>query len=133
MPKLSKIRIVGVHYDKMKNRHANTYLELSKDNNAKHTLFTLPNGCGKGVMIQLISQILMPETNWGKNNGNRVLDMFYNENKEFIPYPFHLVLEWELDTNPKKWLIVGLCVSAERKYSKEAPGTASLRYFSDMT
>jgi len=132
MAKISRMRIVGAHYDQMKNKHGDTYMELSKDQDAKHTLLTLANGCGKGVMIQLISQLLLPETNWGKNNGNRVLDMFYDDKKEFHSYPMHVVLEWELDVEPKKWLITGLCITAEGNYSEEDDEVAKLQYFSYM-
>jgi hypothetical protein len=130
MAKISRIRIVGAHYDQMKNKHGDTYIELSKDQEAKHTLLTLANGCGKGVMIQLISQLLLPETNWGKNNGNRVLDMFYDDKKEFHSYPIHVVLEWALDVKPKKWLVTGLCLTAEGNYSEEDDEAAKLQYFS---
>src|SRR6056297_34162 len=130
MAKISRIRIVDAHYDQMKNKHGDTYIELSKDQDAKHTLLTLANGCGKGVMIQLISQLLLPETNWGKNNGNRILDMFYDDKKEFHSYPIHVVLEWALDVKPKKWLVTGLCLTAEGNYSEEDDEVAKLQYFS---
>jgi len=132
MAKISRIRIVGAHYDQMKNKHGDTYIELSKDQEAKHTLMTLANGCGKGVMIQLMSQLLLPETNWGKNNGNRILDMFYDDKKEFHSYPVHVVLEWALDVKPQKWLVTGLCLTAEGNYSEEDDEVAKLQYFSYM-
>ena len=130
MAKISRIRIVGAHYDQMKNKHGDTYMELTKDQEAEHTILTLANGCGKGVMIQLIAQLLLPETHWGKNNGNRVLDMFYDDKKEFHSYPIHVVLEWQLDVQPRKWLVTGLCLTAEGNYSEEDDETAKLQYFS---
>ena len=130
MPKLSKFRIINAHYAQMKNKHANTLIDLSKDNEAHHSLLTLENGCGKGVMNQLISQLLLPETNWGENNGNRILDMFYNDKKEFHSYPMHIILEWQLDSKKPSWLITGMCITAEGRYSEEDEESVRLKYFS---
>ena len=133
MPKLSKFRIINAHYAQMKNKHANTLIDLSKDNEAHHSLLTLENGCGKGVMNQLLSQLLLPETNWGENNGNRILDMFYNDKKEFHSYPMHIILEWQLDSKKPSWLITGMCITAEGKYSEEDEESVRLKYFSYIT
>ncbi len=128
MPKLSKIRIVGAHYDKCRKRHRNTIIDLNKNNVPEHTLFTLENGCGKGVMLQLISQLLLPNESWGKNNGNTILKMFYKDNKNLLNYTFHVALEFDIEDNNEN-IIVGAAFTVERKYDEENEETAKLNYF----
>lgn len=54
MPKLSKIRLTGCRYDALKKEHENSIFDLTKNEKPDHALFTLCNGGGKGVMMQLI-------------------------------------------------------------------------------
>ncbi|WP_416198647.1 MAG: Chromosome segregation ATPase [Sporanaerobacter sp.] len=115
MPRISKIRLVGCKYDGFKKEHENSIFDLTKDGSPDHTLFTLKNGGGKGVMMQLIFQIMLPETRWGKNNGNKISSMFYDQKGRLNPYTFHVLLEWKLDTNREKYLITGICMKAYRK------------------
>ena len=130
MPKLSKIRLTGCRYDGLKKEHENSIFDLTKNEKPDHTLFTLCNGGGKGVMMQLIFQLLLPETRWGKNNGNKVISMFYDQRNNLNPFTFHVVLEWILDTVPEKRLITGIAVKAVLKNSLgEEEGKAGLSYF----
>lgn len=115
MPRLSKIRLTGCKYEGFKKQHENSIFDLTKDEDADHTLFTLYNGGGKGVMMQLIFQILLPGTKWGKNDGNKVISMFYDQRNNLNPYTFHVALEWILDTVPEKRLITGISMKATRK------------------
>lgn len=112
MPKLSKIRLTGCKYDGLKKEHENSIFDLTKNNKADHCLFTLCNGGGKGVMMQLIFQLLLPGTRWGKNNGNKVISMFYDQRNNLHPFTFHVALEWILDTVPEKRLITGIAVKS---------------------
>jgi hypothetical protein len=111
MPRISKIRIVGVRYENFKKCHENTIFDLTKEGDADHTLLTLNNGSGKGVIMQLMSQIGLPNTRWGRNDGNKITGMFLDRNNQFAPYSFHVIIEWQLDTVPEKWLITGMCVT----------------------
>lgn len=132
MPKISKIRLVGCKYDGFKKCHENSIYDLTRNGEPDHTLFTLKNGGGKGVMMQLIFQIMLPETRWGKNNGNKVISMFYDHKNRLIPYTFHVLLEWKLDTVPEKWLITGICMKAyKRNFIKndEEEEKVGLNYF----
>lgn len=112
MPKLSKIRLTGCKYDGLRKEHENAVFDLTKGEMPDHTLFTLKNGGGKGVMMQLIFQLLLPETKWGKNNGNQVISMFYDTRKSLHPFTFHVALEWVLDTIPEKRLITGIAMKS---------------------
>lgn len=130
MPRLSKIRFTGCKYDGFKKEHENSIFDLTKDNKAVHSLFTLCNGGGKGVMMQLIFQLLLPETRWGKTNGNKVISMFFDQRNNLHPFTFHVVLEWALDTVPAKRLITGIAVKAIMKNTgSEEEDKAGLSYF----
>lgn len=115
MPRLSKIRLTGCRYEGLQKEHENSIFDLSKNNKADHSLFTLCNGGGKGVMMQLIFQILLPNTRWGKNNGNKVISMFYDQRNNLHPFTFHVALEWILDTVPEKRLITGISIKGIMK------------------
>ncbi|MFW6273948.1 MAG: hypothetical protein ACOC17_03470, partial [Halanaerobium sp.] len=126
MPRLSKIRITGNKYDGFQKQHRNSIFDLEAD----HSLFTLQNGSGKGVMLQLISQLLIPGTAWGKRNGNKLEGMFYDRYQVFQPYTFHVVLEWRLDGGEDKKLLTGICVSAHKQQSTtDQEGKVGLKYF----
>ncbi|MBM7614033.1 coiled-coil domain-containing protein [Alkaliphilus hydrothermalis] len=130
MPKLSKIRLTGCKYEGMKKEHENSIFDLTKGGQPDHTLFTLFNGGGKGVMMQLIFQILLPETKWGKNHGNKVISMFYDQRNNLHPFTFHVVLEWVLDAVPERRLITGIAVKAIIKNtSGEEEEKTGLSYF----
>lgn len=126
MPRLSKIRITGNKYDGFQKQHRNSIFDLEAD----HTLFTLQNGSGKGVMLQLLSQLMLPGTAWGKRNGNKLEGMFYDRYQVFQPYTFHVVLEWRLDGEEDKKLLAGICVSAHKQQStNDQAGKVGLKYF----
>ncbi|WP_234121272.1 hypothetical protein [Clostridium hydrogenum] len=133
MPRLTKIRIVGNKYDNFKKCHDNSIFDLTKLGEPDHTLFTLNNGSGKGVIMQLISQIMLPNTRWGKNDGNKLSGMFLNKSNQFKPYTFHVLLEWKLDTVPDRWLITGICITAikklDNKDEEKEEEKIGIRYF----
>lgn len=115
MPRISKIRLTGCKYDGLRKEHEDSIYDLTRDGNPDHTLFTLCNGGGKGVMMQLIFQLLLPTTRWGKNDGNKIISMFYDQRNNLHPFTFHVVLEWVLDTIPEKRLITGIAIKAIMK------------------
>jgi len=131
MPRLNLIRISGNKYDGFKKRHKNSLFSLAPDKKGDHSLFTLQNGSGKGVMIQLISQILLPGTAWGKNKGNKLEGMFYDRYNSFRPYTFHVGLELDLDSDEEdKKLLAAICVSALKKEgTDEDDDKVGLKYF----
>lgn len=130
MPKISKVRITGVRYDNFRKGYEDTIIDLTRNDEPDHTLITLVNQGGKGVLLQLLSQITMPDTRWGKESGNRIISMFYDQNRNFRPYTFHIIIEWKLDTAPEKWLLTGICVTAvKRNISDEIEEKAGLNYF----
>lgn len=132
MPRITRIRIVGCKYDGFRKYHEDSLYNLTRDGEPDHTLFTLKNQGGKGVFMQLLSQIAIPETKWGKQGGNKLTGMFYDHKNRFRPYTFHIIIEWKLDTTPEKWLLTGMCITAvKRNYSdeEETEERAGLNYF----
>lgn len=130
MPRLSKIRICGSKYEGFNKRHENSIFDLSPGNKGDHSLFTLKNGNGKGVILQLIFQLMLPGISWGSNNGNKLEGMFYDRYNVFKPYTFHVGLEWDLDGLDNKKLLSGICVSARwQKDTEDSDGKVGLKYF----
>ncbi len=132
MPRLSKIRIVGCKYDKFRKKHEDSLFDLTRDKEPDHALLTLKNQGGKGVLMQLISQIAIPETKWGKRNGNKLISMFYDQRGILNNYTFHVLLEWKLDETPEKWLITGMCITSVKRNTgsdDEVEENAGLNYF----
>ncbi|WEG11164.1 hypothetical protein PU629_13400 [Pullulanibacillus sp. KACC 23026] len=119
MPRIEKVRISGLRYDKMKKRYDNLTFDFTNEAEPQHTLLTLVNGGGKGMLLQMLFQLVMPLTTWGKNGENHIDALFYNDKQQFIPYTFHVALEWRLDTDPCEWLTTGICVTAQKKYGQE--------------
>ncbi len=117
MPRIEKIRLVGIRYDSMRKHYTDTTLDFMNGVEPAHTLLTLMNGGGKGLLLQMIFQLLSPLTKWGAKSENRIEALFYNERKQFQPYTFHIAIEWRLDTDPVKWLTTGIAVSAREKAS----------------
>ena len=130
MPKINKVRITGVRYDNFRKGYEDTIIDFTRNDEPDHTLITLVNQGGKGVLMQLLSQITMPDTRWGKESGNRIISMFYDRYRNFKPYTFHIIIEWKLDTIPEKWLLTGICVTAvKRNSTDELEEKTGLNYF----
>lgn len=115
MPRIEKIRLTGIKYDGMRKQYEDTILDFINESDPQHTLLALMNGGGKGLLLQMLFQLLLPLTKWGPKSENRVEALFYNDQKKFIPYTFHVVMEWRLDTDPVKWLTTGIAVTAQEK------------------
>lgn len=129
MPKLSKIRLTGCKYEGLRKEHENSIFDLTKDGNPDHALFTLVNGGGKGVMMQFIFQLLLPETRWGKNNGNKIISTFYDQRGNPHYFTSHVVLEWVLDTIPERRLLTGITMKPVVKNVNIDEEQTGLYYF----
>lgn len=97
MPRIERIRIVGLKYEKMLKKYDDMLLDLCNEEGPANTLITLMNGGGKGVLLQSIFQLLIPKAAWGKDNENQVEAFFHNHKKQLKPYTFHVAIEWRLD------------------------------------
>ncbi|MGM0877375.1 MAG: hypothetical protein ACQEWV_22235 [Bacillota bacterium] len=117
MPKIHRIRIVGLKYDGMQKQYKNITFNFHNDETSTNGLISMMNGGGKGVFLQTIFQILKPGTSWGKQNNRYYQQFFFNNKEQFIPYTFHVVIQWELDGGDRRHLITGGMFSAEQRIS----------------
>ena len=117
MPKIHRIRIVGLKYDGMQKQYKDTTFNFHNGETSTNGLIAMMNGGGKGVFLQTIFQILKPGTSWGKQNNRYYQQYFFNQKEQFIPYTFHVVIQWELDGADHRHLITGGMFSAEQRIS----------------
>jgi hypothetical protein len=117
MPKIHRIRIVGLKYDGMQKQYKDTTFHFHNEMTSTNGLIAMMNGGGKGVFLQTIFQIIKPGTSWGKQNNRYYQQFFFNHKEQFIPYTFHVVMEWELDGADRRHLITGGMFSAEQRIS----------------
>ncbi|MED4226936.1 hypothetical protein [Neobacillus cucumis] len=117
MPKIHRIRIVGLKYDGMQKQYKDTTFNFHNDETSTNGLIAMMNGGGKGVFLQTIFQILKPGTSWGKQNNRYYQQFFFNNKEQFIPYTFHVLIQWELDGADRRHLVTGGMFSAEQRIS----------------
>ncbi|WNS45397.1 hypothetical protein [Paenibacillus sp. MMS20-IR301] len=114
MPRIERIRIAGLKYEKMLKKYEDMVLDLCNEEGPANTLITLMNGGGKGVLLQSIFQLLMPKAAWGKDNENQVEAFFHNHKKQLKPYTFHVAIEWRLDgTERIEYITTGIAMTAQ--------------------
>lgn len=114
MPRIERIRIAGLKYEKMLKKYEDMILDLCNEEGPANTLITLMNGGGKGVLLQSIFQLLMPKAAWGKDNENQVEAFFHNHKKQLKPYTFHVAIEWRLDgTERTEYITTGIAMTAQ--------------------
>ncbi|MBP2240938.1 uncharacterized protein YkuJ [Cytobacillus eiseniae] len=122
MPKINQIRIVGLKYDGMQKQYKDTTFHFHNESTSSNGLIAMMNGGGKGVFLQTIFQVIKPGTSWGKQNNRYYQQFFFNNKEQFIPYTFHVVIEWELDGADRRHLITGGMFSAEQRISMNDEG-----------
>ncbi|AIQ41488.1 hypothetical protein [Paenibacillus sp. FSL R5-0912] len=114
MPRIERIRISGLKYEKMLKKYEDMILDLCNEEGPSNTLITLMNGGGKGVLLQSIFQLLMPKAAWGKDNENQVEAFFHNHKKQLKPYTFHVAIEWRLDEPERtEYITTGIAMTAQ--------------------
>ncbi|MFB5196320.1 hypothetical protein ACE198_15530 [Neobacillus sp. KR4-4] len=122
MPKIHRIRIVGLKYDGMQKQYKDTTFNFHNDETSTNGLIAMMNGGGKGVFLQTIFQVLKPGTSWGKQNNRYYQQFFFNNKEQFIPYTFHVLIQWELDGADNRHLVTGGMFSAEQRISMNDEG-----------
>lgn len=103
MPKINRIRIANIQYDKkiIKDLLLNCY-------SGENVLVNLANGGGKSVLVQLLQQPLMPES----KIHNREVYSYLSPDQ-----PSYILIEWKLDNSPNNYLLTGVVMS--RLFSSE--------------
>lgn len=118
MPRWNRARITGLKYQNMKKQYEDLVFDFNNGEEAVNTLISLINGGGKGVLLQALFQLMKPGTSWGETENRLYQQFFFNEKEKFQAYTFHIVLEWELDGDEKRYLITGGAFTAERQATK---------------
>lgn len=120
MPRIERIRITGLKYEKMLKKYDDMILDLCNEEGPANTLITLMNGGGKGVLLQSIFQLLIPKTPWGKDSENQVEAFFHNHKKQLKPYTFHVAIEWHLDNNERnEYMTTGIAMTAHNSLDQQ--------------
>ncbi|USK51819.1 hypothetical protein LIT38_10400 [Bacillus sp. CMF12] len=125
MPKIHRIRIAGLKYDGMQKQYKDTTFNFHNEETSTNGLISMMNGGGKGVFLQTIFQILKPGTSWGKQNNRYYQQFFFSNKEQFIPYTFHVLIQWELDGADRRHLVTGGMFSAEQRISMNEEGGES--------
>ncbi len=86
MSKINAIRIVNLNYNNNSMKIDDEYFEL----NGENTLFSLMNGGGKTVLVQMIMAPFVRKTK--RNLGKRAFKDYFTTNK-----PTFILVEWQLD------------------------------------
>ncbi|MGI6554145.1 MAG: hypothetical protein ACOX2P_01815 [Bacillota bacterium] len=113
MPQINRIRITNIKYDNEKK-----YLpDITFEARGHDTLLILANGGGKSLLVQLILQVVLPNTRMEKR---KVEDLLISGN-----YTGHVAVEWILETSGehREFLCTGFC------FSKGQSSDRSLRYY----
>ncbi|MDD2432344.1 MAG: hypothetical protein PHX01_01375 [Clostridia bacterium] len=113
MPRLNRIRVTNIQYD-----HGKKQLpDLLFDVKSLDTLFILANGGGKSLLVQLILQVILPNSRMGKRKVEDLLQAGH--------YTGHIAVEWLLDSSGERrqFLCTGFCFSGGQ--NTERP----LRYY----
>ncbi|MFC3746873.1 hypothetical protein [Paenibacillus sp. GCM10012306] len=120
MPRIERIRITGLKYEKMLKKYDDMVLDLCNEEGPANTLITLMNGGGKGVLLQSIFQLLIPKTPWGKDSENQVEAFFHNHKKQLKPYTFHVAIEWRLDNSERnEYITTGIAMTAHNSLDQQ--------------
>ncbi|MDK2889111.1 MAG: hypothetical protein PWP72_1989, partial [Thermoanaerobacter sp.] len=113
MPRINRIRVTNIQYDNGK-KHLPDLLFEAK---GLDTLLILANGGGKSLLVQLILQVVIPNTKMGKR---KVEDLLLAGH-----YTGHVAVEWLLDSSGERrqFLCTGFCFSSGQNTDR------SIRYY----
>lgn len=102
MPRINRIRVTNIQYDNGK-KHLPDLLFEAK---GLDTLLILANGGGKSLLVQLLLQVVLPNTKMGKR---KVEDLLLAGH-----YTGHVTVEWLLDSSGERrqFLCTGFCFSS---------------------
>ncbi|HAX73752.1 MAG TPA: hypothetical protein DCY20_09550, partial [Firmicutes bacterium] len=86
MSRINRIRIVNLNY----NHHAIRIDDELFDLGREHTLFSLRNGGGKSVLVQMISSLFVRKRY--RDSNERPFASYFSSNQ-----PSFIMVEWALD------------------------------------
>ncbi|HYE10198.1 MAG TPA: hypothetical protein VEF53_08460 [Patescibacteria group bacterium] len=118
MPQINRIRIINFSYNNDKRHIIDEKFDFYKGENA---LWSLSNGGGKSVLVQLIMQPIIPMV---KLQGRNIRDFF----KKRKP-PTYVLIEWKLD-DMGGYLLTGICIASREVQVRESQDVEnSIKYY----
>ncbi|MCI8489428.1 MAG: hypothetical protein HFJ04_04135 [Lachnospiraceae bacterium] len=107
MSKINTVRLINLNYNNNAIRISDEIFRL----NGEHTLFSLRNGGGKSVLVQMITAPFVHKRY--QNAKNRPFASYFTTNK-----PTFILVEWKLDQGAG-YVLVGMMVRRSQEISEE--------------
>lgn len=111
----TKLWFLNIRYANDTISHKNTQFDfcvLNEETNLKteaaHGLITLENGDGKGLILQLFTNLFDPLVDW-KDGKNKMEHLFYNIKRKPIKYTGYVI--GEFDVGDDRRLMLGMAIS----------------------
>ncbi|WP_075618312.1 hypothetical protein [Paenisporosarcina indica] len=109
MTAINKYRVVGTRYKQQTRIYKDEVFQFSSDEGPKNAIITAKNTFGKGVLLQLLFQPMIPKTSWSRGK-NKVNHFFYASKGQFKPYTFYSCIDFHLDFG--RHLLVGVAMTS---------------------
>lgn len=110
MTAINKYRIVGPRYKQQTRIYQDETFYFSSDEGPQNVIITAKNTFGKGVLLQLLFQPMIPKTTWNRGK-NTVNHFFYAARGQFKPYTFFSCIDFHLDLG--RHLLVGVAMTSQ--------------------
>ena len=110
MTAINKYRVVGPRYKQQTRIYKDEVFHFSSDEGPQNAIITAKNTFGKGVLLQLLFQPIIPKTAWSRGK-NKVNHFFYAKNGQFKPYTFYSCIDFHLDLD--RHLLVGVAMTSQ--------------------
>jgi chromosome segregation ATPase len=110
MTAINKYRVVGTRYKQQTRIYKDEVFQFSSDEGPQNAIITAKNTFGKGVLLQLLFQPMIPKTSWSRGK-NKVNHFFYASKGQFKPYTFYSCIDFHLDLG--RHLLVGVAMTSQ--------------------
>lgn len=102
MPRIKSVRVINAQFNDAQGLYENFQMDLE----GHSTIYELPNGGGKTVLLLLLMQCVIPNTYLDKKKPFKFM-MAGGDDKRTT----HVIIEWELDdgVDNYKYLLTGFC------------------------
>ncbi|KUP04256.1 hypothetical protein Q75_15780 [Bacillus coahuilensis p1.1.43] len=110
MAAINKYRVVGTRYKQQTRVYKDEVFHFSSDEGPQNAIITAKNTFGKGVLLQLLFQPIIPKTPWSRGK-NKVNHFFYANKGQFKPYTFYSCIDFHLDLD--RHLLVGVAMTSQ--------------------
>lgn len=115
MPRIKSVRVINAQFNDAQGLYENFQMDLE----GHSTIYELPNGGGKTVLLLLLMQCVIPNTYLDKKKPFKFMMAGGDEKRTT-----HVIIEWELDdgVDNYKYLLTGFCA---KKRASDSDGRQS--------